>query len=196
MLNPEHEDSRYYLANCLAALGEFNEALNELDTLRRISPHSHRAHKQWGVLRAVTARTEADLEAAEQALERSLEINQEETGSLLVLGEIALLQGEGPVADERFKLACQTNPKAVGGFYLRAYIAWTEGRTRDANALLEAAVKARGPEWKPEGAVAEGDVAARMHRETTPLSHYWESWDGSVEPETAFGALEARLARR
>ncbi|MGB6000370.1 MAG: FG-GAP-like repeat-containing protein, partial [Thermoanaerobaculia bacterium] len=86
-LDPQHEDSRYYLANCLAAEGDLDGALAELDTMRRLSPGSHRAHKQWGVLRAMTAESDADLEAAERALARALEINQEATGSLLVLGE-------------------------------------------------------------------------------------------------------------
>lgn len=195
-LDPQHEDSRYYLANCLAALGEFEAAMAELDIMRRSSPGSHRAHKQWGVLRAVTAESAADLEAAGQALERALEINQEETGTLLVLGEIALLQGDAALADERLALATRTNPKAVGGFFLRSYIAWRGGRAEDAGRHLEAALAARGEEWKPEGTVAEGDVASRMHREVTPLSLYWERWDGNLDPQTAFADLDSFLASR
>ncbi|MGB5891288.1 MAG: FG-GAP-like repeat-containing protein, partial [Thermoanaerobaculia bacterium] len=109
-LDPQHEDSRYYLANCLAAEGDLDGALAELDTMRRLSPGSHRAHKQWGVLRAMTAESDADLEAAERALARALEINQEATGSLLVLGEIALMQGDRALADERLAQATRTNP--------------------------------------------------------------------------------------
>jgi tetratricopeptide (TPR) repeat protein len=195
-LNPEHEDSRYYLANCLAAQGDLEGAMAELDTMRRLSPGSHRAHKQWGVLRAVTAESDSELEAADQALERALEINQEATGSLLVLGEIALMQGDRARADERLAQATRTNPKAVGGFFLRGYMAWKDGESADAVRHLEAAQAARGEEWKPEGTVAEGDVASRMHREVTPLSLYWESWDGAPDPQTAFAGLDSYLASR
>ncbi|MEE9561938.1 MAG: FG-GAP-like repeat-containing protein, partial [Thermoanaerobaculia bacterium] len=195
-LDPEHEDSRYYLANCLAALGDLEGAMTELDTMRRLSPGSHRAHKQWGVLRALSAESDADLEAAGQALERALEINQEGTGSLLVLGEIALMQGDRTLADERLAKATRTNPKAVGGFFLRGYIAWKDGESADAVRHLEAAQAARGEEWKPEGSVAEGDVASRMHREVTPLSLYWEGWDGTGDPQTAFADLDAYLVSK
>ncbi len=193
-LNPGHGDSRYYLANCLAVQGHTDEALAELDRLRTDNPISHRAHKQWGVLRALTATSAADLEAARQALERALEINQEGTGSLLVLGEIALLQGDHKLADQRLEWACRTNPKAIGGFFLRGYLAWKRGEIEDAKAFLVTAHAARGEAWKPEGAVAEGDVSSRMHREQTPLTGFWEAWDGTPDPEVAFSTLAARLA--
>ena len=193
-LDPAHEDSRYYLANCLAALGDPQAALAELDTMRRLSPGSHRAHKQWGVLRAVTARDADDLAAAAAALERALSINREETGSLLVLGEIALLQGRDDLARQRLEWACRTNPRATGGFFLRGYLAWKAGDASRAGELLEAARATLGEDWKPKGAAAEGDVASRMHRETTPLSPYWRGWDGGTEPAAAFAALEPALA--
>ncbi len=193
-LDPSHEDARYYLAACLAVQGEFEAALDELATLRRQSPMSHRAHKQWGVLRAMTASSRADLEAARAALERALEVNAEETGALLVLGEIDLLEGNLERADQRLEWACQTNPKAVGGFFLRAAIARQRGDLAAARRLLEQAAAARGEEWKPEGAVAEGDVARAMHREVSPLSRFWEGWDGVAEPQIALEPLSRHLA--
>ena len=54
---------------------------------------------------------------------RSVEINQEETGALLVLGKLSLLKRNYRLAGERLELACRTNPRAVGGFYLRGYMA-------------------------------------------------------------------------
>ncbi len=192
-LDPTHEDSLYYLANCLAGVGDPEAALAELATMRAHSPMSHRAHKQWGVLRAIHASEEEDLIAAEAALERALEINREGTGSLLVLGEIALLRGNLEKADDHLARATYTNPRAVGGFFLRGYMAWKRGDEAAARALLERAQAARGPDWKPEGTTAEGDVVGRQHREETPLSRYWESWDGTIAPGSAFAGLEARL---
>jgi tetratricopeptide (TPR) repeat protein len=193
-LNPEHEDARYYLANCLAIQGDVEGALAHLEKLTEVNPMSHRAFKQWGVMRAMTAESPSDLEAAAAALERSLEINQEETGALLVSGELALLRGDSELAAQRFAWVCHTNPRAVGGFYLQGYLAWKEGNREASIAHLESAVAARGEEWKPEGAVAEGDVASRMHKEVSPLSLYWERWDGSLDPDTAFRPLDEYLS--
>lgn len=146
-------------------------------------------------MRAMTARSAEDLEAANQALQRSLEINKEETGSILVLGQIALMRGDDALARENFEANTGTNPRSTGGFYLQAYVAWKRGDTEASAALLEKAVGTRGEDWKPEGAVAEGDVAQRMHKEVSPLSIYWEQWDGTLNPGAAFTSLDRYLAQ-
>ncbi len=192
-LNPDHEDSRYYLANLLAAEGDIETAFAEIDTLLERNPRSHRGNKQWGILKAMEATGREDLEAAREALERALEINREETGSLLALGEVDLLLGDVADAQERLEWACRSNPRAVGGFFLRAYISWQRGDREESVRLLEAAQAARGPEWKPEGAAAEGDVAVKMHREESPLARYWRAWNGDSDPEKAFADLRRRL---
>ncbi len=193
-LDPTHGDSRYYLANCLAALGDTDAALKELATLRQQAPMSHRAHKQWGVLVARLARSPEELAGAQEALERAFALNAEETGALLVLGEVALLKGDRAAAQQHFELATRTNPNAVGGFFLLGYLSWKAGEP-EADAWLERALQARGEDWKPEGAVAEGDVASQMHREVTPLSDFWESWDGRLESADVFAALDRHLTQ-
>ena len=194
-LNPEHEDSRYYLANCLAVQGEIDEAMAHLEKLMEINPMSHRAYKQWGIMRAMTADSPEDLEAANQALERSLEINKEETGTILVLGELALMQGDDDLALQRFEWNTGTNPRSTGGFFLQGYLAWRRGDSEDSADLLQKAQDTRGEDWKPEGTVAEGDVASRMHQEVSPLSVYWEQWDGTLDPDQAFQPLVEYLAQ-
>jgi Tfp pilus assembly protein PilF len=195
-LNPRHEDSRYYLANLLAAQGDLAAAQNELAEVIEANPQSHRAYKQQGVLRALYGRGDEDLAAAQAALETAVALNPEETGGLLALGEVLLLRGDEAAAEGHFVHACRSNPRAVGGFFLRAYISWRRGDSAGSADLLRQAMAARGPEWKPEGAVAEGDVARRMHREESPLAQYWQSWDGVADPARAFASLDARLGRR
>ncbi|GIX05862.1 MAG: hypothetical protein KatS3mg115_0265 [Candidatus Poribacteria bacterium] len=129
-LNPTHEDSIYYLANCLEALGESEAALRQLQRLMELNPQSHRAYKRWGVLRAMSATRREELEEAKAVLERALAINPEETGVLLVLGEIALLERDWEGARRRFEWATRTNPKAVNGFYFLGYLAWQRGGCR------------------------------------------------------------------
>jgi len=192
-LNPEHEDSLYYLANCLAVEGDLPGAVARLQDLVRINPQSHRAYKQLGILHAIASESPADLDAATEALEKSVSINPEETGSLLVLGEIALVQGDLNAAEQRLSWACRTNPKAVGGFFLRGYIAWRQQDASRAKQLLAEARQALGEDWHPEGMTSEGDVRRRMHVDETPLSRFWESWDGTEDPALAFDALEEHL---
>lgn len=192
-LNPRHEDSRYYLGLCLADLGDVDGALAALEGLQQLNPQSHRAWQQWGVIRARFARSDADLAAAQQALERAHRLNPEETGALLVLGEVALLRGDLKRAEEHLAAATHTNPKAAGGFFLRGYLAWKRGDSEAARHLLAQARAALGPDWQPRGATSEGDVKQKQHVETSPLHPFWSAWDGQPEPATAFAALASRL---
>ena len=192
-LNPKHEDSHYYLGLCLASQADTNGALAALAALQQLDPQSHRAWQQWGVIRALFATTDADLAAAEQAVQRAHSINPEETGALLVLGEITLLRGNLKLADERLAAATHTNPKAVGGFFLRGYLAWKSGDTDAAKKFLEQTRKALGPDWQPKGATSEGDVKRKQHVESSPLAGFWMNWNGQPDPAAAFAPLAQRL---
>jgi tetratricopeptide (TPR) repeat protein len=194
-LNPGHEDSHYYLANSLAALGDTQGALAELDELARMNPQSHRAFQRRGELMAASAQAKPELARAEASLETAHRLNPEETGTLLLLGEVALARGDLDKARERFELACRANPRASGALFLRGYIAWRRGDANRAAELLASAQAARGKEWKPKGSVAEGDVERRMHRESGFLSLFWEAWDGGQNAASAYAPLAAYLRR-
>jgi tetratricopeptide (TPR) repeat protein len=192
-LDSGHEDSRYYLAHCLAAQGDVSGALTQLEELQRLNPQSHRAFQQWGCLRALSATSDAELAAAETSLQRAHALNPEETGALLVLGEVSLLRGDFSKADERLSAACRSNPKAVGGFFLRGYLAWKRGEAAQAGKLLQETRVALGPDWQPKGSTSEGDVQRKQHTEKSPLARYWESWNGAEVPATTYAGLDARL---
>lgn len=98
------------------------------------------------------------------------------------------------MARERLEWACRTNPRAVGGFFLRAFLAWRGGDADASRALLSRAREARGEDWKPAGATAEGDVAGQLHRDPTLLSVGWTAWDGGDATPT-FELLAARIER-
>jgi tetratricopeptide (TPR) repeat protein len=194
-LDPAHEDSLYYLATCLASIGDTETALATLTELKRVNPQSQRAFAQWGTLRALAPQSPGHLAAAEESLIRAHAINPEETGALLVLGEVALLRGDRKLADERLAAACRTNPKAVGGFFLRGYLAWKLGDEAKAGQFLDETRAALGKDWQPKGATSEGDVKQKQHVEKTPLAPFWENWSGSTDPARSFGALEQHLSR-
>lgn len=196
-LDANHEDARYYLATALAAQEKTGEALVEYETLIRVNPRSHRALTAWGTLRAMTAKSDEDLAAAERSLESAHRLNPEETGALLVLGEIALLRRDASTAEQRLKAVCQTNARSVGGLFLLGYIAWKRGDESGAAARLTSARAALGPDWKPAGATAEGDMKTGARSDSsTPLSRYWEEWDGTTTPSVAYHALDTRMRSR
>jgi tetratricopeptide (TPR) repeat protein len=195
-LDPQHEDSHYYLSQCLANQGDAQGALEELQELIRINPNSHRGFQQYGALRAISAQSDSDLAAAEESLEKALTLNREETGSLLLLAEVALLRGNPTKAEEGLSAVCRTNPRSVAGLFLRSYIAWKGGNIERSTELLAEARQALGKDWQPKGTTAEGDVKQKQFLATTPLSRFWEEWNGAPTPSASFANLEMFLSTR
>jgi len=194
-INPNHEDSHYYLANCLAALGDTHAAIIELDALSRINPQSHRAYQRKGELLATSAHTRGQMKAAHQALDTALKLNSEETGTLILLGEVSLAQGDMAAAERNLSHACQANSRATNAWFFRGYIAWKRDDIRQASAMLTAARNALGPDWKPSGTVLEGEVRHRMFSESGFLGIFEQQWDGSLSPAHAYAQLDAYLRR-
>jgi len=192
-LNPQHEDSHYYLANCLAILGDVPSAIAELKILARINPQNHRAFQREGELLAASATSRNQLELARRPLNTALRLNSEETGTLNLLGQVELAMGNLSAADKDLAHVCQTNPKAANAWFLRAYVAWRQRDSRLASALLATARDARGRDWKPAGSALEGDVQHRMYSESGFLNLFAEQWDGSLVPESAFAPMDSYL---
>ena len=192
-INPEHEDSHYYLANCLVGLGNIPAAIAELDELVRINPQNHRAFQRKGELLAASASSRSELDEARQTLSTAIHLNSEETGTLVLRGEVSLAMEDFAAADEDFAHACQMNPRAVDAWFLRAYIAWKRGDDHQASEKLGSARNARGTDWKPAGSVLEGDVQRRMYSESGFLNVFERQWDGAVDPGRAFAPLDMYL---
>ena len=195
-LNPDHEDSRYYLSQCLAQGNDIPGALTQLLEVLRINPKSRRALQQLGALKAIHAESDADLASAEGYLVEAQAINPEETGVLLILGEVALMRGAYDKANRFFSHACMSNPRAVSGFFLRAYISWKQEDHSSASELLVETRNALGVEWQPQGTTAEGDVKSKQHSERSPLSEFWEHWNGESDLSRAFAKLDEFLKLR
>jgi enediyne biosynthesis protein E4 len=194
-MNPDHEDSHYYLANCLAVSGDIPSAIAELDTLARINPQNHRAFQRKGELLAASASSRSQLGLARQSLGVALSLNSEETGTLVLLGQVALALGDFAAAEQHFTHACQANPRAANVWFLRGYIAWKRQDFRQASAMLASARNARGRDWKPAGSALEGDVQRRMYSESGFLSVFEQQWDGSPDVTGSYAQLDAYLRR-
>jgi tetratricopeptide (TPR) repeat protein len=191
IFDPVHEDSLHYLGQCLMMKGNLEGALETFEKLTRVNPSSHRGHRQVGYLRARTARTPGDLLSAETALERALAVNPEETGVLLLLGEIDLIQGELEKAEQRLAWVCRSNPRSAAGFYLRGYIAWKTGDRAGARDFLSRAMQAKKQKKKPKGSTSEGDVQIKMHIDASLLSSFVENLDSKSDNlDNAYGDLD------
>lgn len=193
-LDPAHEDSIYYLGNCLVELEDLDGALEHFAELMRINPSSHRAFKRWGTLQAIIATSPAEFSRAEEALRRAVEINPEATGARMILAETSIVRGDMDAARRGLRWIQSTNPTSGDALFLLGYLAWEQGELTNARELLQSAANV-GEEWRPEGAAAEGDVKQIMHRETTLLGETYANWNRTLDPETVFAELRTRVNR-
>jgi tetratricopeptide (TPR) repeat protein len=172
-LDPRHEDSFYYLGQCQRITRQPAEARRAFERLVEVNPASARGHLALGALLASAEPTEPlDLAQAESHLRRAHEINGEETGPMLRLGEVLLVQDR--VADARtwLEAAARTNPRAVEASFLLAYLAWDAGDRGNAHAHFVRALKAAQADAPPKGVLGEGDrkvAVAGQVRAAPPL---------------------------
>lgn len=158
-LNDRHEDALYYLGNMHLERGAFAEARTAWQRLTRLNPNSARAHAQLGDLAFCRYRDDGfDLDAAEAAFTRALEINSEETGPLLRLGQVALVRGDRTQAQYYFGAVIGSNYKSVEAYLLNGYLAWTQGDATEAAGHLAQAGRAARSEAPPQGVLGEGDT--------------------------------------
>jgi lipopolysaccharide biosynthesis regulator YciM len=140
-VNPEHEDALYYLGNMELELGEYAGAESAWRRLIEVNPASARAHSRLGDLHAcMDPGAPHDLGRAEAEFCRALELNREETGPLLRLGEIALLRGDLPGALSYLDAVIGSHAKSVEAHFLKGYAAWKRAQPERASAFLREAV--------------------------------------------------------
>jgi tetratricopeptide (TPR) repeat protein len=170
-LNDRHEDVLYYLGNMEFELGNFRAAEIAWRRLAEINSASARAHSRLGDLYACPdAGAPWDLRRAEAEYARASALNREETGPLLRLGEVALLQGDLKGAAQHFTAVIATHPRSVEAHYLKGYVAWKRGDKaaagaayRDAEAFTRAALAAAPPAVPSEGDTKHGTTPLVVH---------------------------------
>jgi tetratricopeptide (TPR) repeat protein len=170
-LNDRHEDVLYYLGNMEFELGNFRAAEIAWRRLAEINSASARAHSRLGDLYACPdAGAPWDLRRAEAEFARAAALNREETGPLLRLGEVAVLQGDLKGAAQHFTAVIATHPRSVEAHYLKGYVAWKRGDKaaagaayRDAEAFTRAALAAAPPAAPSEGDTRHGTTPLVVH---------------------------------
>ncbi|MBI4421528.1 MAG: VCBS repeat-containing protein [Gemmatimonadetes bacterium] len=140
-LNPRHEDALYYLGNMALELGGYDEARSAWARLVQVNPRSARAHSRLGDLYGcMDPGAPRDFARAEAEFRRALQLNREETGSLLHLGEIALLRGDLADAISYLDTVMGSHSRSVEAHFLKGYVAWKRGQPERAAALFRTAV--------------------------------------------------------
>ncbi len=158
-LNDHHEDALYYLGNILLVQGKYEKAEAAWLELSRIDPSSARAYSQLGTLYfCIDDTSYFNLPAARQAFERALSINKEETGPLLRLGQIALLDGDDSTASYYFDAVRVSNHKSREAYFYAGYLFWKNGNLNNATDLFRQAVAISKSENQNDGVIGEGDT--------------------------------------
>jgi tetratricopeptide (TPR) repeat protein len=158
-LNPRHEDALYYLGNMGLELGRYDEAHAAWTRLVQLNPGSARAHSRLGDLYScMDPGAPRDLAKAEAEFRRALELNREETGPLLRLGEVALMRGNLAGAVSRLDAVIGSHSRSVEAHFLKGYVAWKQAQPESAAALFRKAVALARPAQPVQHLPGEGDT--------------------------------------
>lgn len=189
VIEPRHEDALYYLGQCRRQMAQPDAARAAFERLVEVNPASARGHLSLGALLASPDPGEPmALAEAERHLRRAHEINGEETGPVVRLGEIALLAGRAAEARRWFESALRTNPKSIEAAFLAGYLAWDEGRPT--GPFLQRLREAARVEAPVKGVLNEGDRRGTRRSAAPPLTTPL----GRLLFGEPVGALRARVA--
>jgi Tfp pilus assembly protein PilF len=158
-LDPEHEESLYYLGTSLQEVGEYTEAAATFRNMIELYPESSRAHSQLGnTLSTLAPGARLDFDRARRAYLRSVEINREEAGPFLRLGLLELDRGRWDAALEQLRIA--SGFASPEGNFLVGYTLFLQRRDREAAEYFHKVLGTYGHERKlsAQGVVSEGDV--------------------------------------
>ena len=158
-LDPRHEDALYYIGNMRFELGEYARAGEAWRQLVAVNPASARAHLQLGTLHLCPEPgAPFDPKAAAAEFRRAHEINREETGSLLRLGEAALYLGDTGEARRQFTAVTGSHRDSPAGHFFLGYLDWAAGKQASARESFRRAVEGEQATPPPAGATSEGDT--------------------------------------
>lgn len=160
-LRPQHEDSLYYLGNCLLDLERYDEAIDAYRQLVALNPDgSARAYVQWGLVHAsLHPGAPLDLQEAGRLFQRAADL-EPDSGAHLGLAEIAVLRGDLARAEQLLIPIATESPMNVPAPYLLGYLAWRTGAVAEAKQHLAVAVERMTAGTPPSKWSEEGDVKA------------------------------------
>jgi tetratricopeptide (TPR) repeat protein len=179
-LKPEHEDSLYYQGNCYFELGRYREAIAVYEQLISVNPEgSSRGYMQLGlVYSCLEKNAPLDLPKAAGYFQRSVQVDPD-SGGLLALGEVAMLQGEWEKAREALRSAYADNAMSMAAPYLLGYLCYRTGQTPEAwqwfrQAIERGELKKGRLQWTEEGDVkADPELRWRALARQSVFGRHW-----------------------
>jgi VCBS repeat protein/tetratricopeptide repeat protein len=169
-INPQHEDSLYYLGTSLNEIGEYGQAAGEFRKIVAANPASGRAWSELGnTLSTQAPGAPEDFSGARSAYEHAAELNREQAGPFLRLGLLDLNRGDREHALENFRLAAGFG--SPEGAYLLAYTDFLETHDEEALRPLHKILDAYAKDKKitGRGVFSEGDVLPGPGKALTAL---------------------------
>jgi tetratricopeptide (TPR) repeat protein len=158
-INPDHEDALYYYGSTQLALGDFDGAARAWRHLLSVNASSARTHSRFGTLfLCLDPGAPFQLDSAEQHLRRAHELNKEENGPVLRLGEVALLRGDLASARRHLATVLATHAESVPAHFYAGYIEWKQGSIARARAEFQLAISAAAESEATGGVIGEGDT--------------------------------------
>lgn len=158
-LRPEHEDSLYYLGNCLLERRSYAEAERVYQKLVMTNPlGSSRGYMQLASIRAsFDDDAPVDLAEARRLFERAQYVDPD-SGALLGLAEVALLERRLDDAQRTLASVDAENAMSIAAPYLRGYLAFQRGDMEQAwtffgTAVARGELKKAAVTWTEEGDV-------------------------------------------
>jgi tetratricopeptide (TPR) repeat protein len=157
-LNPGHADALYYTGNMQLALGAYADAAAAWRRLLALDSGSARTQSQMGALfLCLDPGAPLQLDSADAYFRRAHDINKEETGPLLHLGESALVRGDLQRARQLFQTVLATHAASAPAHFYVGYLAMKTGD--EASAAREFARAQELPlAAAVAGATSEGDT--------------------------------------
>lgn len=154
-----HEDSWFNLGNVHLEIGSFSKARDCWLHIVEVNPNSARAHMQLGRLYLSYELPEIfNLAEAKKEFQKTSSINKVVTGPLMLLGHVALIEGEDRLAEEFFKSVIGSDTKNSEACFLLGYIAWKNKLSAEAMEYFNFAINYAKPETAVKGVLSEGDT--------------------------------------
>lgn len=158
-LDINHEDARFNLGNMYLELKQYEKAKKCWLTIVEKNPKSTRTHMQLGRLYFSFERVETfDIDKAKNEFLISSAINKVVTGPLMLLGHVALVEGDHKAALDYFQAVAGSDTKNVEAHFLSGYIYWKNGNSGKSRQILEEAIGYSAPEKAVKGVLSEGDT--------------------------------------
>ncbi len=197
-LDPDHADARYYAGSLRYDRGEWAAAAAHWRHLLAVDPTSARIHSRLGGLFLCFEKgAPFNIDSAEAHFRRATEINKEETGTLVRLGEASLLRGNDAAALKYFETVLATHATSGPARFYLGYVAWRRGDKVSAEReYLRSITAAPAAVAEKAGVASEGDTKSGQPIVDAPGR--CDALRGVVEERTgaaAPGAMAKRYGR-